>query len=87
MRYVTTNIRLPEELWKSLKMEAAHQGRRLSEIIRQRLAFSLSYKKMKKTPAKVRSLRGVWKGVEISEELIQEAKQSLFPHAEKFLSH
>ncbi len=84
MKYFTTNIRIPEGLWKDLKMEAAQRGKRFSEIVRQRLIFSLSYKKSRKAQTRIKSLRGVWKGIDISENLIQEARQSLFPPIDKF---
>ena len=78
MRYVTTNIRLPEDLWKSLKMEAAHHRKRLSEIIRERLkkSFSLFSDPSGRKP---KSLYGLWKGVKITDADIEEAKRSLFP--------
>lgn len=83
MRYVTTNIRLPEDLWKSLKMDAAKRGWRLSQVIRERLS---------KQPARTgavgkrgRSLCGIWKDFDIPDSLIEEAKRSLFPDPEKFL--
>ena len=84
MRYVTTNIRLPEDLWKSLKREAADQGKRLSQIIREKVIFSGL--KMRKKSRSSNSLCGVWKGTDISENLIQEAKQSLFSGQKKIES-
>lgn len=83
MRYVTTNIRLPEDLWKSLKMEAAEQGKRFAEVVRQRLAESWS---RRRPPHKQRSLRGVWKNVHVSDVLFEEAKRSVFPPPDKFVS-
>ncbi|MBI4374085.1 MAG: hypothetical protein HY542_04325, partial [Deltaproteobacteria bacterium] len=75
---------LPEELWRELKMEAARQGKRFTEIVRQRLAAAhFSIKKQK--PKKQRSLCGILKGVDIPDSLIEEAKRSLFPPPEKFL--
>lgn len=82
MKYVTTNIRLPEDLWKSLKIEAAHQGKRLAEIIRTRLTLSIAMKKERKK--KPKSLCGIWKGVDIPENWREEAKKSIFPPPEKF---
>lgn len=75
-KYVTTNIRLPEDLWKELKMEAMHQGKRLSQVIRERLknfSKALPLKKNKKDP-----LCGILKGIEIPDSLIEEAKRSVF---------
>ena len=84
MKYVTTNIRLPEDLWKSLKIEAAHQGKRLAEIIRTRLTLSIAMKKERKK--KPKSLYGILKGVDITVEDIEEAKHALFPPPEEFFS-
>lgn len=83
MRYVTTNIRLPEDLWKSLKMDAARRGQRLSEVIRARLSLVAPPKEKKRGSHK--SLYGLWKDVEIPDSAIEEAKKSLFPDPEKFL--
>ena len=82
MRYVTTNIRLPEELWKTLKREAMERGLRLSEIIRRRLRSSFSIKK--KPTEKPRSLLGILKDVDIPDSAIEEAKRALFPPLEKY---
>lgn len=84
MKYVTTNIRLPEDLWKSLKMEAAARGRRFTEIVRERLWHAASGVKKGKQ-RRSRSLCGIWKGVEISDAAVEEAKRALFPIPEKFL--
>ena len=81
MRYVTTNIRLPEDLWKEMKIEAARQGKRLADIIRGRLMSALPARKA--TQKKPRSLCGILKGVEIPESLFEEAKRSLFPPPEE----
>lgn len=75
MRYVTTNIRLPEDLWKALKTEAAQRGKRFTELVRERLYRTRSDNNAKRTP---RSLCGIWKGAEISDSAIEAAKQSLF---------
>lgn len=85
MRYVTTNVRLPVDLWKALKMEAAHQGKRLAEVIREGLARALTMKRGVRRP-KTKRLCGIWKGVNIPDSLIEEAKRSLFPPPEKFFS-
>jgi len=84
MKFVTTNIRLPEDLWKALKMEAVHQGKRFAEIVRELLTSAL--KNQRKEPRKKpKSLCGILKGVEIPDELIEEAKRSLFPPPERYL--
>lgn len=80
MRYVTTNIRLPEPLWKSLKIEAAREGKRLAEVIRERLIHFAS-KRPVRTPRA--SLRGIWKGVKISDRLIDEAQGAIFTSTKK----
>lgn len=82
MRYVTTNIRLPEDLWKDLKIEAAENKKRLAEIIRARLKLSGG---MDKKHRKQKSLAGLWKGLDIPDSAIEEAKKSLFPDPIKFL--
>ena len=38
MNWVTTNIRLPEDLYMDLKMEAARRRKSVAEIIRKRIA-------------------------------------------------
>ena len=83
MRHVTTNIRLPEDLWKSLKIEAAKRGKRLSEVVRERLALVMPARKEKRE--KIKSPYGLWKGINIPDSAIEEAKKSLFPDPEKFL--
>lgn len=82
MRYVTTNIRLPEDLWKDLKIEAAENKKRLAEIIRARLKLSGG---MDKKHRQQKSLAGLWKGLDIPDSAIEEAKRSLFPDPIKFL--
>lgn len=83
MKYITTNIRLPEDLWKALKMEAAEQGKRFAEVVRERLLTSSRFRKKEKK-RKPKSLCGILRGIEIPDSLIEEAKQSLFPPPEKF---
>lgn len=39
---VTTNIRLPEEQWKALKIMAVHAGTSVSALLRQAIAQILS---------------------------------------------
>lgn len=38
MNWITTNIRLPEDLYIDFKMQAARQRKSVAEIIRQKLA-------------------------------------------------
>lgn len=77
MRYVTTNIRLPEDLWKSLKLDAALQGKRLSQIIRERVTAH-RVKIKKKSSHKKASLCGLWRGFEISDSLMDKAQEAIF---------
>lgn len=82
MRYVTTNIRLPEDLWKSLKMEATERGQRFSEVVRERLAqplFRLGARRRKE-----KSLYGCWAGAKIPDAAVDEAAASLFPEPGRF---
>lgn len=82
MRHVTTNIRLPEDLWRALKMQAAREGKRMAEIIRERL---VRYSAPRQRGLQKRKLlRGLWKGVSIPDRLIAEAKNSLYAGRHKF---
>ena len=76
MKYVTTNIRLPEPLWQSLKMEAAREGKRLSEIIRERLS-GIGVSMLARARTKPRAVRGLWKDIDISDALILDAQRAL----------
>lgn len=84
MRYVTTNIRLPEALWKSLKMEAMERGQRFSEVVRERLGQSLSRGRPRRI-REAKSLYGIWRGAGIPDIAIDEAAKSLFPGPERLL--
>lgn len=75
MKYVTTNIRLPEPLWQSLKLEAVREGRRLSEIIRDRLS-GIGVRMLARARTKPRTVRGLWKNVDIGDDLISDAKRT-----------
>ena len=83
---MTTNIRLPFDLWKTLKLEAAERGKRFSEIVRERLSASPLKARSKKGKLKIqKSLYGIWAGAEIPDSAFKEAKASLFPPPEKFI--
>lgn len=84
MRYVTTNIRLPEALWKSLKMEAMERGQRFSEVVRERLRQPL-FRVRARRDRKAKSLYGIWMGAGIPDAAIDEAAKNLFPGPERFL--
>ena len=70
MKFVTTNIRLPESLWQELKREALEKRKRLSQIIRERLGYT--DKSISPAPA----LRGLWKNASVSENIFLQAKTS-----------
>ena len=38
MNWITTNIRLPEDLYMELKMQAAHERKSVAAVVRDRLA-------------------------------------------------
>lgn len=67
MKYVTTNLRLPEPLWAALKQEALRRRVRLAEVIREKLGF-------KKSDAKASAVRGLWSKTTISEKDFKEAR-------------
>lgn len=77
MNWITTNIRFPEDLYMTLKAEAARRRVSLASVIRQRLADT-----KKRTPAEVaRIMRQVDKlaeensrqnpGISFSDKLIE----------------
>ncbi|MCK4249157.1 MAG: hypothetical protein KAX15_05195 [Candidatus Omnitrophica bacterium] len=47
--YVTTNIRVPKELWKSLKDKALHDGKSLAQLFREGALCLLEGRKLTKT--------------------------------------
>jgi hypothetical protein len=58
MQYITTNIRLPEEEWERLKIEAVEERKSLSEVIREKLTQDSSQKTdLQKI---LRQTRGLW---------------------------
>ena len=81
-QHITTNIRLPLTLWKSLKIKAAHEQKRLSEVIRESLTASLE-KDEASTIQGQSSLRGIWRDIEIPDSLVGEAKKALFTKVDK----
>lgn len=46
--YVTTNIRLPKEVWKSLKNRALQEGKSLAQLFREGVMCILGEKKLTK---------------------------------------
>ncbi len=49
MNWITTNIRLPEDIYMDFKMQAAQQRKSIAEIMREKL---IPKKKIKKTNVK-----------------------------------
>lgn len=47
MNYVTTNIRIPEEDYLRLKVEAAKKRKSFSAMVRERLTIQNNYSKLK----------------------------------------
>lgn len=80
MNYITTNVRLPEELWKALKIQAAKKGKRFSELVREALLSSLA-QNTKVPPLLGEKICGLWKGASISDSLVEESKKALFSKA------
>lgn len=68
MKHITTNIRLPEDLWQELKREALEKRQRLSQVIRERLGYRTI------SPERLASLRGLWKDKTVSEKTFRQAK-------------
>lgn len=56
---ITTNIRLPEEQWKSLKIMAVHAGTSVSALVRQAIGGLLQAADFpsKQTPARQKTLK------------------------------
>ncbi len=46
--YVTTNIRIPREMWWTLKEKAIHDGKSLAQLLREGAMCILEGKKIKK---------------------------------------
>ncbi len=43
--YITTNIRMPKNLWVALKKRALHEGKSLAELLREGAIFILNKEK------------------------------------------
>ncbi|MDP2762998.1 MAG: hypothetical protein Q8O27_00580 [Enterobacteriaceae bacterium] len=50
--YVTTNIRLPKELWKSLKNKALEENKSLAKLLREYAMHIIEGKKLTRTQFK-----------------------------------
>ena len=77
MNWVTTNIRLPDDLYMELKMKAARERKSVAAIIRERLAGKKTFQK-KNTKKLLRELREFRKkmgkehpGLNLSKALIE----------------
>lgn len=49
MNWVTTNIRIPEDVYMELKMEAARKRKSVAQIVRERIAKKSKLQKSSKT--------------------------------------
>jgi len=50
--FVTTNIRIPREIWKSLKEKALREGKSLSQLFREGAIYVLGWRKVAKSQFK-----------------------------------
>lgn len=50
--YVTTNIRIPKEMWKSLKNKAMYERKSLAQLFREGAAYILGEKELTKSQFK-----------------------------------
>lgn len=83
MKYMTTNLRLPEDLWKGLKSEAANQKRRFTDLVREYLSTALARQKGRSLK-RAKSLYGVLKKADIPEEFFKQAKTSVITSLKDF---
>lgn len=62
--FVTTNIRLPEDLYMELKMKAARERKSMSAVIREKLVTKRDLRRGKKETdnykMRLLSIKGVW---------------------------
>lgn len=77
MNWITTNIRLPEDMYMSLKMQAAQERKSVASVIREKLAIKEKRVSKKKAAKLLRELDTVAKqiakqnkGVNLSQALI-----------------
>lgn len=80
MNWITTNIRLPEDMYKKLKLQAARERKSLSAVIREKIAGKKQVKKqeredvkafMKEVDRVARLIAKDNKGINLTEELIK----------------
>jgi len=77
MNFITTNIRLPEDLYMELKTEAARKRKSLAAVVRERIENKNSYGKtnteifMKKLEKLARENDRENRGISFSQKLIE----------------
>ena len=77
MNYITTNIRLPEDLYLELKLEAAQMRKSLAELVRERITAKKVSKEedveifMEKMDRFARKMAKKYKGKDFSKGLIE----------------
>ena len=77
MNYITTNIRLPEDLYLELKLEAAQMRKSLAELVRERITAKKVSKEedveifMEKMDRFARKMAKKYKGKDFSKALIE----------------
>ena len=76
MNYITTNIRLPENLYMQLKIEAAHQRKSVGAVVREKLTGKQDVKRenrmslLEELERVSKKIGGKSKGISLSQELI-----------------
>lgn len=85
MNWVTTNIRIPEDLYMELKMKAARERKSVAAVIREKLAPEKAPKRDKKDKEDYRkvllSIKGNWfsyKEYERNREQVEERLKRLW---------
>ena len=78
MKWVTTNIRFPEDMYMELKMEAAQKRSSMADVIRTKVATKKLVKKRKNVNKLLKEMDEIAKeisrqnpGVSLSEKLIE----------------
>ena len=78
MKWVTTNIRFPEDMYMELKMEAAQKRSSMADVIRKKVATKKLVKKRKNVNKLLKEMDEIAKeisrqnpGVSLSEKLIE----------------
>ena len=77
MNWITTNIRLPEDLYMDLKMRAAKQRKSVAELIREKLTGKSAEQQedrmllLEKMQAVAKKIADEGEGINLSQELIK----------------